>query len=126
IKITILTRIPGHSMRVVLIDIVIPEKHFFSFLICEFDSKLRMSWDHSIIVKIAGKRFIYHVEAENSSFFFWVIRLSSSQKACTVRAHSSWFVRLTFIFSALNRTSRHLPVVKYILLFFFIQPEHNL
>src|SRR5699024_6992393 len=113
-------------MRVVLIDIVIPEKHFFSFFICELDSKFRVGWNHSIIAKFAGKCFIYHVKAKNSSFFFWIIRLSCSQKTCTVRSHSSWFIWLTFIFSALNRTGRHLPVVKYILLFFCVQPENNL
>src|SRR5699024_8503854 len=126
VKVTIFTRIPCHSMRVVLIDIIIPEKHFLSFLVCELDSKFLMSWNHSVITKITGKCFIYHVEAENSSFFFWLIRLSNSQKSCAIWAQSSWFVWLTFIFSALNLAGRHLPVVKYILLFFCVQPENNL
>src|SRR5690625_421776 len=112
-------------MRIIPIDIIIPEKHFLCFLIRELDSKFCMGRNHSIIA-IAGKRFIYHVEAENPSFCFWLIRLSCSQNTCAVRSQTSCSVWLTFIFSALNPASKYLPVGKYILLLFFVQPENNL
>src|SRR5699024_2834103 len=83
-------------------------------------SKFCMGRDHSIIVKITGKCFIYHVEAENPSFCFWLIRLSCSQKTCAVRAYTSCSVWLTFIFSALDLASKYLPVGKYTLLLFFV------
>src|SRR5690625_6443114 len=96
-------------MRIILIDIIIPEKYLLCFLICQFDSKLFMGWDHSILAKTAGKSFINHVETENSSFCFWSTRLCHSQKSRTVWMQTSCSVWLTFIFSTLNLSSRNLP-----------------